>query len=193
MAKIKILYFYILFFFYSIFSYSQNNSITSVDAICVKEKALSEVGITENGKNNRGERIKEYLNNVGLSEGYAWCAAFVAWVLDNCGIKNSVNAMSTSAFIKSDVIYTDGKFKKSFSNTNDIMLMTLSYDKFKNTNRYKAIGHTGIVIKLYDTYVNTVEGNTNEAGARDSRAGSDGVYKKIRRLNKNIHITRIKY
>jgi hypothetical protein len=39
--------------------------------------------------------------------------------------------------------------------------------------------------------VQTIEGNTNEFGERDSRIG-DGVYKKIRPLNRSIHITRWK-
>jgi len=67
--------------------------------------------------------------------------------------------------------------------------MTLSYSHFRKTKRYKAIGHTGIVDKIGQHSVRTIEGNTNEQGMRDSRT-RDGVYYKIRPLTKNIHITR---
>ena len=87
---------------------------------------------------------------------------------------------------KKDVIYDDGKFLKSYSE-GDVLIMTLSYNDRKG--RFKNIGHTGVVVKVGKTSVRTIEGNTNDLGMRDSRTG-DGVYVKIRPLNKSIQITR---
>jgi hypothetical protein len=111
-------------------------------------------------------------------------------MLDECDVPNTISGWSPTAYNKKDVIYTNGKFYQKFM-SGDVLVMTLSYNKFKNTGRYKAIGHTGIVDAIGKYSVRTIEGNTNDAGARDSRGG-DGVYVKIRPLNKSIHITRWK-
>lgn len=50
---------------------------------------------------------------------------------------------------------------------------------YKNLGR---IGHTGIVESWGETYVTTIEGNTNEDGSRDG----DGVWRK-KRLIKTIY------
>jgi hypothetical protein len=143
----------------------------------------------EVGGNNKGTRVKEYLASVNLPEGYAWCAAFINWVFDKANVKHTITAWSPTSYNKKDVIYTDGEFKNTFSK-NDVLVMSLSYDKFKkDKTRYKAIGHTGIVKQMRTKSVDTWEGNTNDAGTRDSRTG-DGVFVKNRLLNKKIHITR---
>jgi CHAP domain-containing protein len=41
--------------------------------------ALSQLGVTEVGGNNRGPEVEEYLRSVGLAAGFAWCAAFSYW------------------------------------------------------------------------------------------------------------------
>jgi hypothetical protein len=124
----------------------------------------------------------------GWRPGYAWCSFFVMGVLEKCGVKNTISGWSPTAYNRKDVIFTDGKFQQAHSPV-DVLVMTLSYSQFKNTNRYKGIGHTGIVEKLGENSVRTIEGNTNDKGSRDSRTG-DGVYKKVRPLTKNVHITR---
>ena len=98
--------------------------------------------------------------------------------------------MSSKAvfYCDSDVVFTDGKFYKSFRD-GDVLVMTLSYTDRYSTSRYKSIGHTGIVDKVAQYSIRTIEGNTNEQGMRDSRT-TDGVYYKIRPLTKKIHITR---
>ena len=73
-------------------------------------------------------------------------------------------------------------------NDRDVLVMTLSYSSCRK-QRYKGIGHTGIVDRVGKYSVRTIEGNTNDQGMRDSRS-RDGVYYKIRPLTKNIHITR---
>jgi hypothetical protein len=151
------------------------------------------VGVKERGGNNRAftdSDLQKKMAAVGWKPGYAWCAFFVRAILDECGIENDISGWSPTAYNKEDVIYTNGRFYQSYRNR-DVLVMTLSYSKFKNTRRYKAIGHTGIVDRINERSVRTIEGNTNERGDRDSRS-RDGVYVKIRPLSKNIHITRWK-
>jgi hypothetical protein len=189
MAKNKVIFVCLLFILSSIPLYS----VAANDSYCVRVTANSYVGVKEKGGNNRGftdKELKNMMADVGWKPGYAWCSFFVRAILDACSIPNTVTGWSPTAYNKNDVIFTNGAFYQSFK-PGDVMVMTLSYQKFKNTGRYKAIGHTGIVDAIGQYSVRTIEGNTNNAGARDSRGG-DGVYVKIRPLNKNLHITRWK-
>jgi hypothetical protein len=161
------------------------------DGYCVRATAASFVGVKEQGGNNAGFNDKALLilmKQEGWQPGYAWCAFFVKAMLDECGIPNTITGWSPSAYNRNDVIFTGGKFVQSFKD-GDVLVMTLSYTSMYNTKRYKGIGHTGIVDKIGKYSVRTIEGNTNEQGMRDSRT-RDGVYYKIRPLNKNLHITR---
>lgn len=189
MAKSKVISICLLFFLSIVPLYS----VATNDGYCVRVTANSYVGVREKGGNNRGftdKELKNMMAEVGWKPGYSWCAFFVRALLDACNIPNTVTGWSPTAYNKNDVIFTNGKFQQKF-NPGDVMVMTLSYQKYKNTGRYKAIGHTGIVDAIGQYSVRTIEGNTNDAGNRDSRGG-DGVYVKIRPLNSNLHITRWK-
>jgi hypothetical protein len=167
--------------------------VATNDGYCVRITASSYVGVKEKGGNNRGfndRGLRKIMEEVGWKPGYQWCSFFVKAILRECDIPNTISGWSPTAYNKKDVIFTNGKFYQNFS-SGDVMVMTLSYQKFKNTGRYKGIGHTGIVDAIGKYSVRTIEGNTNDAGARDSRSG-DGVYVKIRPLNSNLHITRWK-
>ena len=160
------------------------------DGYCVRATADYYVGITERGGNNRGftsRALQEELTKAGWRAGQAWCAYFVKAILDDCGVPNTVTGWSPSAYNKNDVIYTDGVFKRSFKD-NDVLVATYTYQKFLR-QRFKGIGHTGVVDKIGKYSIRAIEGNTNDQGMRDSRAG-DGVYVKIRPLTRNVHITR---
>jgi hypothetical protein len=189
MAKNKVIFICLLF----ILSVIPLYSVATNDGYCVRVTANSYVGVREKGGNNRGftdKELKNMMAEVGWKPGYAWCSFFVRAILDACNIPNTVTGWSPTAYNKNDVIFTNGRFYQEFK-PGDVMVMTLSYQKFKNTGRYKAIGHTGIVDAIGQYSVRTIEGNTNDSGSRDSRGG-DGVYVKIRPLNKNLHITRWK-
>lgn len=41
--------------------------------------ARQQIGVHEEGGNNTGPQVDEYLRAVGLDPGYAWCAALVFW------------------------------------------------------------------------------------------------------------------
>lgn len=158
---------------------------------CPVEWAKKEVGVTEIGGNNKGERVAFYLKEAKIYTPAPWCAAFVITAFNHCEIQHTITAWSPTSFNKKDVIYTGKAFKQAF-HKDDVMTMSLSYDKFKeDKSRYLGIGHTGVVVRLYKSSVVTIEGNTNDDGDRDSRSG-DGVFIKRRPLTKNTHITRWK-
>lgn len=162
------------------------------DGYCVRATAASFVGVQEKGGNNQSfndRALLVLLKQQGWLPGYAWCSFFVMAMLDECGIAHTITGWSPTAYNKKDVVFTDGKFVKSYSDS-DVLVMTLSYSAFKN-KRFKGIGHTGIVDKVGKYSIRTIEGNTNEQGMRDSRT-RDGVYYKIRPLSKNLQITRWK-
>lgn len=41
--------------------------------------AQTQIGVHEQGGNNKGPEVDEYLRSVGLEPGNAWCAAFLFW------------------------------------------------------------------------------------------------------------------
>jgi len=100
----------------------------------------------------------------GWLPGYAWCSFFVMAMLNECGIPNTITGWSPTAYNKRDVIYTDGKFVQAFSDR-DVLIMTLSYSSFRK-QRYKGIGHTGIVDR-----VGKYSEALNRIGCYDFRAG----------------------
>lgn len=187
MAKSKTIHAFVLW----LFLFLCTGAVHANDGYCVRATAQSFVGVHEKGGNNQGFNdayFHKLLAAQGWKPGYAWCSFFVMAMLNECGIANTITGWSPSAYNRFDVIYTDGKFKKAFHDA-DVLVMTLSYSQSKA--RYKGIGHTGIVDRIGEHSVRTIEGNTNQQGMRDSRTG-DGVYYKVRPLSKNIHITRWK-
>jgi hypothetical protein len=190
MEKNKVV-FYCLFFLFAIIPVYP---VVANDGYCVRASASEYVGVTEKGGNNKGftdRHLKNALSKAGWKPGYAWCSFFVKAALDDCDIPNTVTGWSPSSYNRKDVIFTDAKFYNSYSQR-DVLVMSLSYQSFKkDKSRFKGIGHTGVVDQIGRYSIRTIEGNTNDAGTRDSRAG-DGVYYKIRPLNKHIHITRWK-
>lgn len=165
-------------------------SLANNDGYCVRATASSYIGVREKGGNNRdftSKELRQELKSAGWIPGHAWCSYFVKAVLDACGVPNTVTGWSPTAYNKKDVIFTDGAFKKAFSE-GDVLVATFTYNSFKE-KRFKGIGHTGVVDRVNRYSIRTIEGNTNEQGMRDSRM-TDGVYVKIRPLSRNTHITR---
>lgn len=128
------------------------------------------------GKND-GEDVEKYLKSVNLGKGYAWCAAFVHWCLEQASIKNTVTAWSPSAFNSKNVVYANGTWKKDLKEGDVFTIYYL---------RLKRIGHTGFVDGRDGKYIITVEGNTNDELSREG----DGVYRKRRPLSTIYNISR---
>jgi hypothetical protein len=147
--------------------------------------AQSEIGVREQGGNNRGQRIREYQSATELApDNWAWCAAFVdfcirQWVSNSDVVKwldlqsltpeqwrpKTALAYGLTEWAKSrpktTSIYTD----KDTAQPGDIVTFDFS--------------HVGIVLEDGGDTIVTVEGNTNVKGQRESESG-DGVWRKIR-------------
>ncbi len=66
--------------------------------------ADSQVGVTELTGKNDGPEIAKYLREVGLTEGYAYCAAGLVWCHNQLGIENPRSGWSPDWFRK-NVVY----------------------------------------------------------------------------------------
>jgi len=154
------------------------NHNNGVSQSCITETYTSQIGVREATGRNDGKQVELYLKSVGLGKGYAWCAAFVKWTFDHCGIKTSINAMALSADRPGYYVYFKGiRIKEPMPGD----VFTLYYPKLKR------IGHTGFFDKQINSKIyRSVEGNTNAAGSREG----DGVYIKYRSYNSTYSINR---
>ena len=151
--------------------------------------AISQVGTREEGGNNNGAKIREYQQATWLTPAaWSWCAAFMAWcmrewlkdpeVLKSLKLKDDESfawrCRDASAFgwakwgIAKHLYITD---EKEPAKAGDIVVFDFS--------------HIGLVVEDQlpgKDYIETVEGNTNGKGDRDSVLG-DGVWRKQRKVN----------
>lgn len=155
--------------------YSYNCSISQS---CLVDTYTSQVGVREATGKNDGKQVEAYLKSVKLGKGYAWCAAFIRWCFDHCGIKTNINAMALSTHRPAHLVYFKGK-KIREPIASDVG--TLYYPKLGR------IGHTFFFDKEINSKIcRTVEGNTNAAGSREG----DGVYVKYRSYKAIYSISR---
>lgn len=139
--------------------------MTSVQTVL--DLAAGQVGVHEGYSNGHWNNIQPYSPQVpGLewSQGYAWCDVFVCWVFYKAGLADFPLAAYTGT-------------------------STAGWKARGRWSEYPAIGaqvmfganggnvHTGIVIRYDDTYIYTIEGNTNINGSPEG----DGVYAKQHR------------
>jgi len=150
-----------------------NSLLTSKDTlkplrIKALDKAISQIGVSEFPKgSNCGDKVKTYLNSVGLGCGNPWCMAFVYWcyeqickeeLMSNPLFKTGGVILQFNSARNSKKILRFIKFKKNVQ-IGDIMIMRFG----------SGTGHTGIVrkIDLKNNRVLCVEGNTNDDGSRE--------------------------
>ena len=128
--------------------------------------AKAEVGYHEGRSGsdwNNKQKYSEELPGFGWSDYQAWCATFVSW----CAWKSGASDL--------------------FPRTASCATGVAWFKNAKRWSEYPAIGaqvfygsgggaHTGIVYDYDNTYVYTIEGNTNDNGS----AEGDGVYLKKR-------------
>jgi hypothetical protein len=125
--------------------------------------AISQIGVEENPKgSNSGPQVDQYLRSVSLGPGFAWCMAFVYWCVNEaCKQLEIVNPIMKTGGVLYQYRHTKCRTipAKSWQavKPGDIFIMV-----FKNGN-----GHTGIVKKIENGIVYTVEGNTNDEGSRE--------------------------
>lgn len=147
--------------------------------------AAREVGVKEEGGNNKGARIQEYQSATWLAPApWPWCAAFVDWCLFK---------WLDSSLVRDWLSLTDAQAEQFRPKTAGAW--DLANWAKKNSNRVSILpeeapgrpgdiiifdfSHVGIVEKDNGPTFSTIEGNTNIKGERDSVSG-DGVWRKTR-------------
>ncbi|SDM40755.1 CHAP domain-containing protein [Pedobacter antarcticus] len=138
----------------------------------------SQIGVRELTGRNDGKEVEAYLKYVWLAKGNPWCAAFVSWCYGQNKVSKPRSGGCVQLMEQGKLIYISGKtiIQPEYG---DVFFIW-----FENKKR---VAHTGFIEKWSDTWVDTVEGNTNEAGSREG----DGVYHK-KRLKRQIY-SAVKY
>jgi hypothetical protein len=125
---------------------------------------------------NWGPDVRTYLSYVGLKSPAAWCAAFVAYCLANVGCdvvhpKYGLVAMWSRNEWVSNVVFDSRKGDKIWAwdlKPGDVF--TIYYSNLRRD------GHIGIIEKIENGIVYTIEGNTNDGGSREGV----GVFRRTR-------------
>lgn len=128
---------------------------------------------------NRGPEVTKFLNSIGLSGGYPWCAAFVWFCIQSAASKLSL----ANPFIRSGACVVFERWArlkgilKSNPEAGDVFLC---YSVPEGEGRRRA-SHTGLVLSvdLNAGTFKTIEGNTNLDGSREGT----GVFKRTRPIS----------
>lgn len=145
------------------------------------EVAQSQIGVREVGQNG-GAEIREYQLATTLKPGpWPYCAAFVDWCIrewlerKNCAPWLSLQTMTPETWRpKTALAFGLIDWAKSRPNTTHILGEKAEVEAGDIV--IFDFSHCGIVVRGFDGFIETVEGNTNNAGNREG----DGVYRKIR-------------
>lgn len=124
--------------------------------------ALSKEGVSEVPKgSNSGPDVNMYLSSVGLGPGYAWCMAFVYWCVNQAAKElDLTNPLQKTAGVMLQWSTTTCRKLSNYDSgvkPGDIFIMEFGH----------GTGHTGIVEKISNGLVHTIEGNSNEDGSRE--------------------------
>jgi len=126
--------------------------------------AKKEIGVQESMENS-SPRIDEYNAYVGFKK-VAWCASFVSWCHWQAGYPQPKTAWSPALF----------PAKRLAKNPMAGMVFGIYF------NDLKRIGHAGIVEKVRNDWIFSIEGNTSLTGSREGT----GVYRRMRHV-RSIH------
>ncbi len=107
---------------------------------------------------NRGPWVERYLKATGLGGGNPWWAAFVTYLLGECGYKEIPIGPAAVA-----------NWSKWASRTKRLVSPPKRGDLFFTLNA-NGTGHIGIVLENKAGRVRTIEGNSNSDGSREGYA-----------------------
>jgi hypothetical protein len=135
---------------------------------------------------NRGPKIKQYLNSVGLNEGNPWCASFIYY----CAQK------AASKLGNPNPVYKTGGCLSHWNNTTGIKVKAKDAQDNVSLVKVGSIfimdhgggkGHTGIITSREGGFINTIEGNSNDNGSREG-LGVFTLQRKITNISKGFII-----
>lgn len=149
--------------------------------------ALSEVGTREEGGNNCGVEVREYQAATWLKPGpWPWCAAFTCWVLREwLKIPEVIEAINDTVAPEFDPEHWRCRDASAFgwekwARRKGLRVLPETWKAKAGDIVIFDFSHIGIVVEDQDgDFIETVEGNTNGSGERDSERG-DGVWRKRR-------------
>lgn len=147
----------------------------------VVDVALGYVGMQEI-KGNLGwtsEAFETKMESVGWRSTHAWCAYFseLVWseVYDVHGVSSELDDLFSGSATK-----TYRQFEESGWNVGTVPVKgSVVIWRFVKNGKASWKGHAGIVVDFNDSYMTTVEGNTNADGSREGEV----VAKKRRKYN----------
>ena len=142
--------------------------------------AESQIGVMEEGGDNRGKTVEMYLRSIGLGPGFSWCAAFIYWCFERAAaelndrnplVRTGVCLVHWETAKKQGVrVITQGQARNDPSSVQPGHIFIIDHGSRK--------GHTGIVRRVEGGKFYTIEGNTNKAGSREGNC----VFNKVRTI-----------
>jgi hypothetical protein len=155
-----------------LFSPRANRPVSStILRIRALEIMNTQLFVREKTGHNDGVEVKQYLNLLGLPEGYPWCQSLVYWCFDKAAkeLKVPNPVPKTAGVLECARLAIKNK------------VATIIYDDHKEGDQFimdfgGGKGHTGLVEASVLTELYTIEGNTNSEGGRDG----NGVFERSR-------------
>ncbi|MFA7347311.1 MAG: hypothetical protein WCZ86_06090 [Desulfurivibrionaceae bacterium] len=129
---------------------------------------------------NAGLRVQEFLANVGLGKGFAWCGAFVYSVCLEAGVPSSCLPVARKAASVAE--WVKWARKQGILKMDGGLYPTPKRGSLCGWLNRNGTGHIFLVTSVTEeygphrVYLHTIEGNTNKKGSRDG----DGVYRNRR-------------
>lgn len=155
----------------------------------VVSAAVKELGVTEVGFTNSGQRVNQYLAAVGLGPGNPWCAAFCFFCADQAGVPDATWAgLSNRAYCPTIESWARSKGVLSTTPARGAFMLLQMWD---NDGQYS--GHIGIVESVEGNQIHTIEGNTSPQGSGGSDDNGGGVYRRVRSISscKYVHWSKL--
>jgi lysozyme family protein/peptidoglycan hydrolase-like protein with peptidoglycan-binding domain len=157
----------------------------------VLDIAADEVGVREQPPgSNRGPRVDEFIRSVGLNpaqDSFPWCMCFVFW----CFVQAAQRTGAPNLVPKTGGVHLAWQRSQGRSGVTVVSAAQARRDPalvkpgmafFIDTGGGR--GHTGIVSANVNSFLETIEGNTNDNGSREGI----GVFRRTRRRITDINL-----
>ncbi len=157
----------------------------------VLDIAAGEVGVLEQPLgSNRGPKVDEYIRNIGLdpaADSYPWCMCFVYWCYTQAAQRTGApNLVPKNASVHGAWEKSQGKpgvtVVQAAQAGSDPALVKPGMVFFIDTGN--SHGHVGLVTANVNSFLETIEGNTNDNGSREGI----GVFRRSRRRVADINL-----